>query len=284
MATMATMGQFVRGPIHLDLHKFYKTFTFGGPFWSDNYLLHRWDSCTRASSTKATPYVASMRDNFTIGHHLSRQDPAYKDITYEVILYPTTGSCMNRAFHTDETPSSPFVPLSLEARHRYIRQLVRGMADLHRIGAVHADLHPGNVAFAESDATHMKKLLDTPCVQHDLIREDGSPTPAHLPRRVCKTDDLLFDPGSIKIIDFGYSFRPVHGEVYSADVFPVDIDRPPELFEGEKTTSQPFKADSWYLGQMDYTQYILSLLEFQPEKRRSVIDLCQDKVFMEYVI
>lgn len=83
-----------------------------------------------------SPYVVSMRDHFQIGHHLGDK-PGFKDIVFEAIVYPTTGSSLERAFSKFEQVHSPNLPLSLETRQTCIRQIVCGMAELHRIGVVH---------------------------------------------------------------------------------------------------------------------------------------------------
>ncbi|KHN97409.1 Protein kinase-like domain protein [Metarhizium album ARSEF 1941] len=120
----------------------------------------------------------------------------------------------------------------------------------HKLSSI--DLHPGNVAFAQPGPAHINNFLIEPPPEHEIRRKDELPTPAHLPQRVCEPQDVGFGPGVVKILDFGHSFRPVNGAVYPATVFPSGTPRPPELLSGQKAATLPFKADSWYLGQLIY--------------------------------
>lgn len=114
----------------------------------------------------------------------------------------------------------------------------------------HLDLHPGNVALPPPTRDDIELVLAKPPREYDVLREDGEPTPTHLPQRVSEPEDIGFGNGDIKLIDFGYAFRPTDGVAYSRDVFACGTPPPPELLGTDKKTSQPFKAESWYLGQL----------------------------------
>lgn len=121
------------------------------------------------------------------------------------------------------------------------------------------DLHPGNVALARPAPEHIEQFLAKPPLEHDIQRKDGLPTPPHLPQRVSEPENIGFSPGDINIIDFGYSFRPVDGVYYDSSAFPTGTPPPPELLARDKKTDQPFKADSWYLGQLVRYRTLLCL-------------------------
>ncbi|POR33527.1 Protein kinase-like domain protein [Tolypocladium paradoxum] len=236
------------------LYELYKQFTHGGDYWRDRYLLEHWDQCVQ-------PVV--YRNDVHHGYKLLRRlgdwcwltrdpHPRFKNITFDAIVYPTTGSSLSRIFSKFEYNESPDLPLSIERRESCIRQVVCGMSELHNIGVVHGDLHPGNVALAQPSKEHIEQFLARSPLEHDIRRKNGFPPPPHLPQRVSEPEDIGFGPGDIKIIDFGHSFMPVDGEFYNSNDFPSGTLRPPELLGRDKRTNQPFKADSWYLGQLIY--------------------------------
>lgn len=105
-----------------------------------------------------------------------------------------------------------------------------------------------DVALAKPDTAHINQLLAKLCVEHEIKRKDGSPTPPHLPWRIYETEDIGFRPGSREILDCSYSFRPVNGNLYLANIFLSGKARSPEFVTSDKETSRPLKADSWYLG------------------------------------
>lgn len=94
-------------------------------------------------------------------------------------------------------------------------------------------------------------LLKDPMVEHKVERLDGSPTPDILPKSIIKPEDLGFGIGTCKIMDFGYCFyyKERISPPLCADRFSRGATRAIE-FETTKSTVQPFKVDSWYMGQL----------------------------------
>lgn len=212
----------------------------------------------------SSPFISTIKDYFTIPHHLARIDSKYRGINFDAIVYETTGTDLRRESESGE-PSSD-IPLSMDMRERYIQQVVQAVADLHCIGVVHGgtgttnlsyrpytnylDLHPGNVALPPPTREHIEKFLAKQPLGHEIIRKDGEPTPAHLPRRVIEPENIGYGNGNIKLLDFGYAFQPRDGIAYSRDVFAPGTPPAPEFLRADKKTTQPFKAESWYLGQL----------------------------------
>ncbi|OAR01064.1 hypothetical protein LLEC1_02634 [Akanthomyces lecanii] len=182
-------------------------------------------------------FVSTTRDHFTIPHHLSQTSPRrFGNIRFQAIVYPLRGICMGRIHDPGEYhDDNPDIPLTLERRLRYIGQVIRGVSDLHSIGVVHAG-----------------RFLANPPLEHDVRLKDGSLPPQWMPQRVSEPEDIGFSPTGIKIIDFGYSFRPIKGACYTSYQFPKGGQPPPELLCGKKQTALPFKADSWGLGHLIY--------------------------------
>lgn len=201
-----------------------------------------------------SPFVSSLRHQFSIPHHLSQSSPRrFGNITFQAIVYPLMGTCMGRIHDAGEYhDDNPDIPLTLDRRLRYISQIIRGVSDLHSIGVVHADLHPGNITLEPPNKHHMARLLAKPPLEHDVRLSDGSLPPPWMPQRVSEPEDTGFSPSGIKIIDFGYSFIPRKGACYTSYQFPKGGLPPPELLSGKKQTTLPFKADSWYLGHLIY--------------------------------
>ncbi|KAK8928010.1 hypothetical protein VCV18_004497 [Metarhizium anisopliae] len=152
---------------------------------------------------------------------------------------------------TSSARSTSLLPLSIERRVQCIKDIVRGVAELHSLGIVHA----GNVSLPPPPVADIEALLEEPHIEHWLEREDGAPTPDCLPKSVIKPVDLGFGDGTCRVLDFGYSFRHRKGAVYRADSFSYGAVKAIE-FETSETTAQPFKVDSWYMGQLIY--YILT--------------------------
>lgn len=112
------------------------------------------------------------------------------------------------------------------------------------------DLRPGNLTLVPPGEAHMSQLLAKPPLEHDVRLKDGSLPPPWMPHRVSEPEDIGFSPSHVKIVDFGYSFRPKTGASYTAEEFANGNPPPPELLREDKRTNQPYKADSWYLGQV----------------------------------
>lgn len=83
-----------------------------------------------------------------------------------------------------------------------------------------------------------------------IARVDGSPTPRNLPERVTEPENIGFSDGNIQLLDFEFSFRPKPGAAYGKESFAIGTPLPPELIGPNKTTTEPFKVDSWHLGQL----------------------------------
>ncbi|GJN87002.1 hypothetical protein PLIIFM63780_010584 [Purpureocillium lilacinum] len=98
---------------------------------------------------------------------------------------------------------------SPERRVRRIQQVIKAVAELHKLGVVHGE-------------------------------------------RVTEPENIGFGDGNIQLLDFEYSFRPKPGAAYGKDSFAIGTPLPPELIGDNKTTTEPFKVDSWHLGQLIY--------------------------------
>lgn len=210
----------------------------------------------------SSPFISKLRDHFSIRHHLAAIDATYKDVQFDAIVYQTTGTDLRRESATGESPSPP----GLGQRVRCIRQVVAGVAELHRLGVVHggrprdglprprranrSDLQPGNVALAPPTREDMERLLEREPLEYPVVRKDGTPTPRNLPRYVTEPESIGFGDGGIQLLDFEYSFRPEPGAAYGKDAFAIGTPLPPELIGPGATTTEPFKVDSWHLGQL----------------------------------
>ncbi|KAJ6445333.1 MFS general substrate transporter [Purpureocillium lavendulum] len=163
----------------------------------------------------SSPLLSKLRDHFSVRHHLAAVDPAYQDIQFDAIVYPTT------------------------------------------------DLQPGNVALAPPAKEDIERVLNQPPLEFLVVRKDGLPTPRNLPERVTEPERIGFGDGSIQLLDFEYSFRPEPGAAYGTDSFAVGTPPPPELIGHKKTTTKPFKVDSWHLGQL------VTVVDYELEERVS---------------
>lgn len=94
--------------------------------------------CNFIRKHSRSPFVSTIQDHFAIPHHLSlSRDHRFKGMEFDAMVYPTTGSCLHRILSKSEYVESPYLPLNMERRESCIRQVVCGMAELHRIGVVH---------------------------------------------------------------------------------------------------------------------------------------------------
>ncbi|KAK4158348.1 kinase-like domain protein [Chaetomidium leptoderma] len=277
------------------------TFTHGGNYWRDTYLLERWAWCEQpvvylgrtyggyelrlrlgdwcwltrdpvsgahmtvkflsrsrrnelpmaqfVRDHSSSPYLCIIRDHFRIPHHINSADPRYHGVEFNAIVYPTTGTDLRRLSTPGEHIEGPDLPLTPARRKRCVRDLVRGLVELHDMGIVHGDIHPGNIALPPPPGDEIEDHLarESPLV-HEVRRKDGQPTHPALPTHVTEPVDIGFGEGSAKILDLGYSFRPADGGQYSRSHFPSGTMLPPELLDQDATTSFPFKVDSWHLG------------------------------------
>lgn len=80
-----------------------------------------------------SPYLSIITDHFEIPHHLASTSAEHKDIKFNVIAYPVTGTDLRR-YSSEEGLGEP---LSFSQKKNCIRELVRGLADLHSLGVVH---------------------------------------------------------------------------------------------------------------------------------------------------
>lgn len=112
------------------------------------------------------------------------------------------------------------------------------------------DIHPGNVALPLPPYEGIERFLAEPPLEHQVRRKDEQPTPPQLPNRVTEPEDLGFGDGDCRILDFGFSFRPSQDSFCTSDDFSQAVPPPPELLNPGMKTTQPFKVDSWDLGQL----------------------------------
>lgn len=84
-----------------------------------------------------SPFVSITKDRFRIPHHLANEDSKYEGVHFDAIVYPTTGTDLQRISTPCGHLESPELPLSLARREQCIRQIIQGVAELHRIGVVH---------------------------------------------------------------------------------------------------------------------------------------------------
>ncbi|KAG8410878.1 hypothetical protein J3459_016909 [Metarhizium acridum] len=224
-------------------------------------------------------HVCTIKDSFVIPHHLAKVNPQYRDVSFDVIAYPPTGTDL-QVIHTSSVRSISPLPLSLKRRVQCIKDIVRGVAELHSL-----DIHPGNVALPPPADADIEAFLEEPHVEHWLEREDGAPTPDCLPKSVIKPEDLGFGNGTCRVLDFGYSFRHREGAVYKADSFSHGAVKAIE-FETSETTAQPFKVDSWYMGQLIY--YILTngcnFMDPRPSNLKSHFRNCRHRRHFQPII
>lgn len=87
-----------------------------------------------------SPFITTICDHFTMPHRLYETcPPVFKDISFQAIVYPTTGTSIGRLRDpTEWREPSPYLPFTLQCRQRYISQVIQGMSALHGIGVVHA--------------------------------------------------------------------------------------------------------------------------------------------------
>ncbi|KAG5983384.1 hypothetical protein E4U55_000060 [Claviceps digitariae] len=119
-------------------------------------------------------YVSTIEESFTIPHHLQEIHPQYRDISFDAIVYPPTGSDFERIVNGLYFRKNPMLPLSIEMRVKCIEDIIRGVAQLHNLGIVHADIHPGNVGLPAPSVEDIELLLKEPLVEDKVERRFGS--------------------------------------------------------------------------------------------------------------
>ncbi|KAK2612294.1 hypothetical protein QQS21_001720 [Conoideocrella luteorostrata] len=129
----------------------------------------------------------------------------------------------------------------MDRRERCVRQVVQAVAELHRVGVVHRDLHPDNIALSPPARELIDQFLTRPPLEHEVIRKSGKPTPALLPRHVTEPENIGYGSVDIKLLDFGYAFRPTDGVAYSRDFFAPGTPPAPELL-GTTKMIRPLRA------------------------------------------
>ena len=82
-------------------------------------------------------YISTIEDSFTIPHHLAESEPKYRDVRFDVIAYPPAGTDLQR-IQTDSVRRNSRLPLSIKMRVKCVREIVRGVTELHSLGIVHA--------------------------------------------------------------------------------------------------------------------------------------------------
>jgi hypothetical protein len=81
--------------------------------------------------------ICTIKDSFTIHHHLAETDPQYKGIIFDDIAYPLAGIDFQR-IHILSACENSQAPPSLERRVQCIWGIIQGVAELHSLGIVHA--------------------------------------------------------------------------------------------------------------------------------------------------
>ncbi|KAG5994352.1 hypothetical protein E4U43_003257, partial [Claviceps pusilla] len=211
--------------------------------------------------------ICTIQDSFTIPHHLAKVKAEYRDLSFDAVVYPSTGSDLHRV-QTSYVHENSILPLSIEMRVQCVRDIIRGVAELHDLGIVHADIHPGNVVLPAPMNEEIEVLLKDPVMEHKVERLDGSSTPDILPKSIIKPEDLGFGIGTCKIMDFGFSFP--YNERLSAPLRAERFSRGATSaieFETTKTTVRPFKVDSWYMGQLSGLEVIVRFTKGETESK-----------------
>jgi serine/threonine protein kinase len=84
-------------------------------------------------------FVCTIKGSFTIRHHLADRHSSYQHTSFEVIAYPPVGTDLQR-IHTSSIREDSPLPLSVERRVQCVWDIVGGVAELHRLGIVHAGI------------------------------------------------------------------------------------------------------------------------------------------------
>jgi hypothetical protein len=82
-------------------------------------------------------HVCKMMDNFKIPHHLAQANPQYAGIEFTAMVYQLMGTDLRRLSTAGEHLEGPNVPLTSKRRKKSIRDIIFGVAGLHRVGIVH---------------------------------------------------------------------------------------------------------------------------------------------------
>ena len=89
-----------------------------------------------------SPFVSRIVDSFSFSHRQATQEQHYEDMSFSAIVYPMTGSDLQRISLPYGSPHNADLPLSIEEREQFIRDIVQGVASLHQAGIVHAGQSP----------------------------------------------------------------------------------------------------------------------------------------------
>lgn len=84
-----------------------------------------------------SPHLCIIKDSFVIKHHLAKLHPSYRKVSFDAIAYPPMGTDL-QVIDTSSARSTSLLPLSIERRVQCIKDIVRGVAELHSLGIVHA--------------------------------------------------------------------------------------------------------------------------------------------------
>lgn len=192
------------------------------------------------------PHVAPIVDSFELPHHMAAESAHHRNIRFQALVYPATGTDIQRLMRGGWNHDT----LTVADKIRCIQDVVRGLSALHRLGVVHGDLHAGNVALPLPPEAHLEALPTRLPEEEVIERKDGMPTSPLLPSRVAEPVDIGFSRGPVTILDLGYSFLEHDAESYLIDSFGGPFYAPPELQGYGKRTNLPLKVDSWSLGRL----------------------------------
>jgi serine/threonine protein kinase len=84
-----------------------------------------------------SPFVSTIEGSFKIPHHLAQTDARYAGIEFDAVFYPLAGTDLRRISSPWCYPNHPDNPLPSCRLKQCIRELVLGLAALHKIGVVH---------------------------------------------------------------------------------------------------------------------------------------------------
>ncbi len=163
-------------------------------------------------------------------------------------MYPATGTDLRRPYldggswYRDDVM---FARPTLAARVQCIREIVRGLSALHRLGVVHGDMHAGNVGLPLPSRPILERVLARPLLEHPIVRGDGQPTSPRLPTRVAEPVNIGYSVGPVTILSTLFRRDPAERLAVT------DLERDAwlvseaaiEAANGEPETREPWEDD-----------------------------------------